>query len=162
MRCKPGPNQELNCNIFTLGTSPQWTPLRTWQNLANQTVFRRFSMRGNALRQLFRMCSFPSKIRLYDGGLAKGLPPEWISNSSVGCSSHPGRAPSARVLPTLGLELRSSGEAYRHRRSGSAGRISSIEWSRNQRVVTGGRPPRRVGPVIVSGNRIRDRVFLSY
>ena len=56
-------------------------------------------MRDNALHQLFRMCSFPSKIRLYDGGLAKGLPPEWISNSSVGCSSHPGRACCACSAP---------------------------------------------------------------
>jgi hypothetical protein len=74
--------------------------------------------------------------------------------------------PGTRLLrvscPTLGLELRSSGEAYRHRRSGSAGRICSTEWSRDQRVVTGGRPPGRVGRAIVSGNSIGGRVFRLY
>ena len=47
----------------------------------------------------FSECAvFP--LKCVDGGSAKSVfPPEWISNSWVGCSSHPGRAPSARLLP---------------------------------------------------------------
>ena len=52
-------------------------------------------MRDNAQHQLSQICSFPSEMRFYDGDFAKMiLPPEWISNPSVGCSSHPGRAAS--------------------------------------------------------------------